>query len=248
MTIDRKFTIIAFNPVSGKEYSEEDGVFILASDPAVPKAMLAYLNACVELGADQNQITSVSLLRQRILQHQMSPSKEINIDRKFDILAIRISTGEEYTQNDGFFFCAKDKAFPAFLQAYITDSDSVYDADDDHLLGAALLLQRVTTFQVLNVTKVPDINSDEEAVRCICGETPTPVETGSNVESQVVPDELSEELNPVGSVGIGDGSGIDCEESPTSGEVPPERIEPYEGRASNRDFSSDEDVDGFHLN
>ena len=65
-TIDRKFKILAVNPVNGKIYTEENSLLLCAKDTAVPLALEAYLDACIKLGANKEHIKSVNLLIGRV--------------------------------------------------------------------------------------------------------------------------------------------------------------------------------------
>lgn len=64
--IDRKFKILAVNPVNGKTYTEDTALLLCAKDAAVPAALLAYRTACIELGANQEHIDSITLLHERV--------------------------------------------------------------------------------------------------------------------------------------------------------------------------------------
>lgn len=69
-TIDRKFKILAVNPVNGKIYTEEDSFLFCAKDAAVPAGLEAYRDKCVELGANAEHIESIELMLQRVLLRQ----------------------------------------------------------------------------------------------------------------------------------------------------------------------------------
>jgi len=77
MKIDRKFKMIAVNPVTGKVYTEENALVLCAKDAAVPAALEAYRNKCVQLKANREHIASIELLLQRVLQFQMDHERRI---------------------------------------------------------------------------------------------------------------------------------------------------------------------------
>jgi hypothetical protein len=68
--IDRKFRILAVNPVNGKIYTEKDSILFCAKDAAVPAALFAYRRECQKLGANQEHIVSIDLLLKRVEQYQ----------------------------------------------------------------------------------------------------------------------------------------------------------------------------------
>ena len=68
--VDRKFKILAVNPITRKHHTEEDSLLLCAKDKAVPAALLAYANECELIGANQEHINSVYLLRKRVLDFQ----------------------------------------------------------------------------------------------------------------------------------------------------------------------------------
>jgi len=68
--IDRKFKILAVNPVNGKIYTEENAILLCAKDAAVPSALAAYLEECVVLGANREHIESIELLISRVEDYQ----------------------------------------------------------------------------------------------------------------------------------------------------------------------------------
>ena len=260
MIIDKKFQVIAFNPISRKQYTEEDGVFFRAGDKALANSITAYVDACIALDADYAQVTSAKLLADRIRRFHYLTSVDSGeftyyfpdscekdppfvIDRKFEILAIRISNGEELTDKDGMFFCAKDAALVPFLLKYM--DSCIQFGLDERAQATIILIQQVQEYQRLIACKVPDLNGMKEVENCLrndacpfdpdptlvpqksaeeivadwettcqvtaaplplditCDESPDSGSFGSsNIDSQVVPDELSEELNPPGSIGI----------------------------------------------
>lgn len=70
--IDRKFKILAVNPVNGKIYTDADSLLLCAKDAAVPAALAAYRDECERIGANPEHVQSVDLLRQRVVAFQMS--------------------------------------------------------------------------------------------------------------------------------------------------------------------------------
>lgn len=70
--IDRKFRILAVNPVNGKRYDESNSLLLCAKDAAVPSALNAYLDECVRIGANPEHIESVALLLERVLSFQIA--------------------------------------------------------------------------------------------------------------------------------------------------------------------------------
>jgi len=69
-TIDRKFRILAFNPVNGKVYTEKNAILLCAKDSAVPAALRAYREAASMLGANGAHLNSVDLLIHRVDEYQ----------------------------------------------------------------------------------------------------------------------------------------------------------------------------------
>jgi len=69
-TIDRKFQILAVNPVNGKTYTEENALLLCAKDAAVPAALEAYRDKCTQLKANTEHIASIELLLQRVVLFQ----------------------------------------------------------------------------------------------------------------------------------------------------------------------------------
>lgn len=94
------------------------------------------------------------------------------IDRKFRILAINpCKTGRVYTENSGIFFCAKDAAVPAMLEAYAQECREL-GSNQEHLESIELLRERVVAYQEMWEKKVPDTDTDCEIDRCIGGLLP----------------------------------------------------------------------------
>lgn len=89
------------------------------------------------------------------------------IDRKFKLLAVNPVTGKIYTEENAMVFCAKDKALPAALQAYLVECARI-GANPDHLKSVGLLIDRVVEYQREIESRVPDTVGDE-IPRCIDG-------------------------------------------------------------------------------
>lgn len=70
--IDRKFKILAVNPVTDKRYTEANSLLLCAKDAAVPAALNAYLDECVRIGANREHIESIALLLERVLDFQIA--------------------------------------------------------------------------------------------------------------------------------------------------------------------------------
>ena len=69
-TIDRKFRILAVNPINGKIYTEKNAILLCAKDMAVPAALKAYRESASRLGANGAHLNSVDLLIQRVDEFQ----------------------------------------------------------------------------------------------------------------------------------------------------------------------------------
>lgn len=92
----------------------------------------------------------------------------MNIDRKFRILAVNpCKKGKVYTENEGLFFCAKDKALPYALNAY-KEKCIELECGEEHIESIEMLTDRVNIYQETN-SKVPDTETDCEIDRCIGG-------------------------------------------------------------------------------
>ena len=75
MNIDRKFKIIATSENSNKVYTEEDGVFFKAADPAFLMILKQYPEACRIIGTDDNQIECTKSLIERVEAYQKNFTK-----------------------------------------------------------------------------------------------------------------------------------------------------------------------------
>lgn len=70
MPIDRKYKILAINPVSGNIHTEDDAVLFTARDVYLVNVLDYYHDMCKRGGADKNHLESISLLIQRVADHQ----------------------------------------------------------------------------------------------------------------------------------------------------------------------------------
>jgi hypothetical protein len=91
----------------------------------------------------------------------------MNIDRKFKILAVNPVNGKIYTEKNSILLCAKDKAVPEALHAYMAECDRI-GANPEHIESVSLLIERVEKFQAEIESRVPDTVGDE-IPRCIHG-------------------------------------------------------------------------------
>ena len=92
----------------------------------------------------------------------------MEIDRKFKIMAVNpCKQNKIYTEKDGVFFCAKDAALPATLEAYRAICMDI-GCNSEHIESIDLLIGRVKVYQ-LKTKKIPDTETDCEIDRCIGG-------------------------------------------------------------------------------
>jgi hypothetical protein len=75
--VDRKFKILAINPINGKIYTEADAILLCAKDACVPAALAAYQEECIRLGANAEHIESITLLRERVDAYQAQIQRRI---------------------------------------------------------------------------------------------------------------------------------------------------------------------------
>lgn len=68
--IDRKFRLLAVNPVTGKIYTEDNAMVFCAKDKAVPAALKAYREECIRYGANPEHLESIGLLIDRVELYQ----------------------------------------------------------------------------------------------------------------------------------------------------------------------------------
>lgn len=77
MIIDRKFKILAVNPVTKNIYTERNAILLCAKDKAIIAALKAYKKECVLLGANSEHIQSVGLLIERVEDFQKNVESRI---------------------------------------------------------------------------------------------------------------------------------------------------------------------------
>ena len=75
--IDRKFKILAVNPINGHIYTEANAVLLCAKDKAVPAALSAYRDECLAIGAEAGHIASIELLIERVQRYQRDVESRI---------------------------------------------------------------------------------------------------------------------------------------------------------------------------
>ncbi len=75
--IDRKFRILAVNPINGHIYTEKNALLLCAKDKAVPAALQEYHNKCERIGANQEHLESVRLLSGRVGEFQTANGSRV---------------------------------------------------------------------------------------------------------------------------------------------------------------------------
>lgn len=65
-TIDRKFKLLAVNPISHKIYDSTNALLLCAKDKAVPVALKAYRKECKRIGSNSEHLVSIGLLIERV--------------------------------------------------------------------------------------------------------------------------------------------------------------------------------------
>jgi len=75
--IDKKYIIIATNPTSKSEHTEEDSMLFLAKDEAVPGMLSAYIDICASLGANQEHLESLRQMRNRVIKYQIDNGSKV---------------------------------------------------------------------------------------------------------------------------------------------------------------------------
>ena len=75
--IDRKYKILAINPVSGGIHTEEDAILFLAKDEAILPMLDTYLEECELLGCEDTHIDSLLLLMKRVETYQKEHGKKV---------------------------------------------------------------------------------------------------------------------------------------------------------------------------
>lgn len=84
----------------------------------------------------------------------------MTIDKKFKILAVNQNTGSVHTDDTALLLCAKDKATPAALSAYLEKCIEL-GAGKNQIQSVELLIKRVDEYQKKNLTKIADVSDDE---------------------------------------------------------------------------------------
>lgn len=170
MCIDTESTFTAINPANGHIYNEYSGVVFYVIDKRLIPALNAYKEACLTLGSDSNHILSIELLIDRVKLFQVKGPDESNIiDRKFIIKVKLPHTDRIINQSEVIVFCAKDKAFPAFINEYINITTNINQPNYGSIRALKDLLYRVMFYQENIEAKVPDTNIEGEIQRCIHG-------------------------------------------------------------------------------
>ena len=90
------------------------------------------------------------------------------IDRKFKFVATNPCKNSVYTEENAVVFCAKDKAVPSMLTAYIKECEKI-GCGDEHLEAIRLMRGRIIQYQIENESRIPDTETDCEIDRCIGG-------------------------------------------------------------------------------
>lgn len=75
--IDRKYKILAINPVSGQIHTEEDAILFLAKDLAVIPMLETYIEECSLLGCEDTHIDSLNLLAERVEHYQKTVTSKV---------------------------------------------------------------------------------------------------------------------------------------------------------------------------
>ena len=84
--IDRKYKILAINPVSGGIHTEDDAILFLAKDEAILPMLDAYLEECELLGCEDSHLTSLNLLVERVEAYQRNVTSKVpDTDRPGEI-------------------------------------------------------------------------------------------------------------------------------------------------------------------
>lgn len=75
--IDKKFKILAINPVNGKHYTEKNAILFCAHDAAVPAMLQFYRDECKSLGSNPEHMESIGLMIDRVEGYQMVVKKKV---------------------------------------------------------------------------------------------------------------------------------------------------------------------------
>ena len=90
----------------------------------------------------------------------------MDIDRKFKIEAVSRASGKFYTHNEGIFFKVQDPAVPFMLAAYAEKCEEL-GSDEDNISSILHLKRRVELYQDIYGTKLPGVETKEEANRLL---------------------------------------------------------------------------------
>lgn len=94
---------------------------------------------------------------------------DVDIDRKYKIIAENPCSGNKHTEKDSVLFLAKDKAFlTGALPGYRAKCVEL-NANPAHIESIDLLIERVAAFQENIASKVPDTDLPCEIRRCVEG-------------------------------------------------------------------------------
>ena len=75
--IDRKYKILAINPVSGGIHTEDDAIIFLAKDKALIPTLETYIEECGFLGCEDSHLESLNLLIERVRVYQQNVTSKI---------------------------------------------------------------------------------------------------------------------------------------------------------------------------
>lgn len=88
------------------------------------------------------------------------------IDRKFEFMAINPCNSKHYNQKNAMVFCAKDRAVPVMIKAYIEEC-KIIGCGTEHIESMQLMLDRVVAYQKNVECRTPDTETECEIDRCI---------------------------------------------------------------------------------
>ena len=75
--IDRKYKILAINPVSKGIHTEEDAILFLAKDLALIPMLEAYIEECELIGCEDSHLDSLNLLIERVMKYQKDVGSKV---------------------------------------------------------------------------------------------------------------------------------------------------------------------------
>lgn len=88
------------------------------------------------------------------------------IDGKYRILAINPCTGSVHDEYDSVRFSPADAAFVEMVQNYPRICQKL-GADENQILGAEMMVERINAYAAENGVKVPDVVNDCEIDHCM---------------------------------------------------------------------------------